>query len=465
MLNDRMNIQTSLSADYLSLQTTSKEGMDQNLLNKITWFKNWLVEVKGKTNNKEELYAIKMIQRVMSATSAHLQKIQLQMSQLKALDGYVVQIFSIVTQSKNNQISIQLEKVRNLLSNLMKAMNDNIILAEHPLKDPIMDGVVLVKKAEFGDDYEQIQCSLVYKNGATYLHAEKHLTEPEFNLESSIFPSSAKTPEEYIQKIKKRYIGCIEKLSKEKVKNLLSDIYINYPSNTRVLPSYNFIPEQVLIDLPRLSKLKINDFLVYDKKTKWSNAIDKEEIYRTCLQVLNEDINVNIDITKLITQASLARPCIRVYFGFQYPALQLHVSAALDTGVEIRSRERNKPLDSIEVRLWAFFNIKSIDNPHPSMFVGVMRKIICNREFLLNPEGISNRCNAYIEDVYSPLYPKLENAMQCDFDQLAKELEGVGLVIEETKKDTKRFYEAKPLPGDFSRDEITSKSYRTCSIV
>jgi len=398
-------------------------GIDQLTLNQIITFSEVMVAREFLATDKTELYAIQCIQRALESAVNFLGATSINDKQISELNGLVTDLNKKIQTITHKTLSV--ESVKAELGRLLSCIEKNTKLNQEPVEDDLLKDVVVFEKGEFGDQYDHLVCHLMYKSGVPYLNPTKKTHYASVNFKSSLLPGFARTTEEY-ERAFKQYKGCVDLLPLDKLKLLINDLNINLPSNSMILPLKEFVPMQVLIDLPRLSRLVINGQSLSDSTLR----ADKDALFCACIKAMEEEVDVTLAVMKLITQATLARPTVVLYSGFQFPETMTRVSQALDTVVSIRTHDNGKPLPYIEVRMWAYFGIIKGETKDPEYFLGVMRKLPCPRNFLISREKTKeDEQELEIMDVYSPFFPRLIDVKRCDFDNLGEGFKKEGLLL------------------------------------
>lgn len=399
-------------------------GLDQLALNHLITLSQVMVEREFVATDKTELYAIQCVQQALKNSENYLAVTCNNEHQIREFNGLLSELVKRIQFLAQKTLNIELIKVE--LANLLSCIEKNTKLNQELKEDAVLKDVVVFEKGEFGEQYDHLICHLMYKNGVPYLNPTKktHFAHTEFR--SPLLPGFASTLQEY-NRIFKEYRGCVDILSLDKLRLLLNDLNINLPSNAMILPIKEFVPIQVLVDLPRLSKLIINDQSLSDSTLR----ADKEALFCACLKAMDEEPDVTLAVLKLITQAVLARPTFVLYAGFQFSETMTRVSQALETIVAVRTHVKGKPLPYIEVRIWAYFGIIKGETNTPECYLGVMRKLPCPRDFLVSPSQPSKaHSQLKIMDIYSPLFPRLTDLKRCDFDILGEELNKNNLLLD-----------------------------------
>lgn len=275
---------------------------------------------------------------------------------------------------------------------------------------PLQFSCMFLRTSEFsGSDIELIPCDMEEKEGKIHLSPGRSENPIIPNLNLSYFPGSACDEKEYLQKLQD-FGGFIQDLPKQYVQNLLEDPYLNIPSNTKLFDE--FIPTQVLIDFPRISRFVINKDIIYDSSKKESE-ITPQALLLKALPFL-DDICLMMEISKLATHASFGRPFTILSKGFSFEKLDLHLTAASRFQVQIVTTNQPK----IKIYLTAIFDLKKADDEEFKKFILVRREIFCESEYLKSRKG-----NARIRDIYSPVYTSFEDEVKkCDFNQLEKSI-------------------------------------------
>lgn len=323
------------------------------------------------------------------------------------------------------------------------------------LKDSLKMSFVFLQDPEFSEtdndlnEFEWIYCQTEFKNSFFYLDPKRNANPSTPKLNLKYFPSSAKNEKEYFKRLN-AFKGCIQDLPENKVRNLIDDLSLNVPSgdlvnvpgstpicgNAQLFESYCpkkvSPPLQVLVDFNRLDKLVINGQIIYSKPFELfpesvqdvkTISSPPNELFNQCQNIIDEDLELNIDITKLITQASLARPCIILNHGFVYEPLNIFLSSALRIQAEIltiNSKTKEK-LSCIQVRISAIFGVRRMELEKCTHYIAVRRQFLCDREYLKREDfAFQRKGKASIRDIYSPTYTSLQSALECNFEVLER---------------------------------------------
>lgn len=391
-------------------------GLDQVVSNQLASFSLFIQEKEFLAEEKSELYALSCLKRAIGSAAAFLNAARNE-TQMVALRIHL----TALDQKIRSLAKLHLDLFKEELSVLLKTIEENSRLNQDANCDKLLKDVVVLEKSEFGNDYDHFICDLMYKNDVPYLNPRKTHSAP-IRFSSSMLPGFASTPEEY-EKIFTQYKGCVDVMPTEKLRLLIEDLNINLPSNSLILPQKEYVPTQVLVDLPRLSKLIINGNSLLDKTSKE----DKDALFCQCVQALEEDVQLSLSILKLVTQATLARPTYIIYTGFQFPETMTRVSHALDVVVSINTRHKGKALSSLEIKMWAYFGLMRGEGKEPFRYLGVMRRLSCPREFLAGQKGKEE-----VMDVYSPLFERYKSLKLLDFETLGNELKKAKLILKTT---------------------------------
>lgn len=388
-------------------------GLDQLVQKKIDAFSQFILEKEFDANSKSEIYAINCLKRTLASAKAYLGA-ALNDKQIIELNDHLSALDAKVRSLASTKLLVNDFKI-NLIS-LLESIESHTPLNQDALADKLLKDIVVLEKSEFGANYDHLICDLMYKNDVPFLNPAKRAHTAPIKFTSKMLPGFAKTEEEY-DKIFKQYKGCVDLMPIEKLRSLIEDLNINLPSNSLILPQKEYVPNQVLMDLPRLSMLIINGKSLLEADLKK----DKEALFCACMEAMEEDVDITLAALKLVTQATLARPTYILYMGFQYPETMTRVSHALDVVVSIKTLK-----NLVEIRMWAYFGIIRGESNEPFAYIGVMRKLPCPRELLMSGGG---KVVGEAMDVYSPLYPRLKDLKGCDFDTMGAELKQKKVVL------------------------------------
>jgi len=184
------------------------------------------------------------------------------------------------------------------------------------------------------DNHENLvsrRCIFQYKKGEFYLQPcgrSAQYSTPDLKG----YPATAKSGPEFLKMIFAQ-AEKIEQLDDHYIRDLFDQPDLNIPSEIEINLGDNFIllREQAALDLSRLNSLYVNGVPLLDieKKIVLPSRSDKEsdckEIFLLLLQHLGGDAGLANNVTKLLTQASLARPVENVFFRFSNPDLGCYI--------------------------------------------------------------------------------------------------------------------------------------------
>lgn len=300
-----------------------------------------------------------------------------------------------------------------LLLQILDKINQEIEVSKDPLHDPIMEGFCVIENQNERDGVKNLD----------------------------LFPSSALSSSEYLRLLD-QFDGRIHVLPKQAVEDLVDDPVLSSPSSIKIRArgentsdqEMEFIPQQVLLDIKRFTELIVNEELVLRHQDEYNENLPEHNldlspkmVYVECLKLLGLPLESAIDLTKLITQASLAQPCTMVYKGFCFPDLDVMPSQALKICLKIKTQGEDNREVPLQVSISTIYRIQCISEKHPSLlkYICTKRDIYCDSAFLNRSLKISGKRSgdAFIEDLYSPLFDNFEEALCCDFEELRKNIQ------------------------------------------
>lgn len=387
-------------------------GLEHFVRSQINSLMQFVEEREFLSTDKTELYALGCLSRAI-ANANHYFDVCINDRKIIELGECLAPIDSKIRNLAEQKL--ELDSIKKDLSHLLTHIEENFRLNQEAFPDKLMADVVVFEKSEFGDQYDHIDCALMYKNDVPFLNPSKRSRVAPIKFSSKKLPGYAVAPQTY-DLVFKQFKGCIEMMPVGKLRLLIDDLNINLPSNSLILPHKEYVPLQVLVDLPRLSMLLINGQPMLESKVKE----DKDALLCMCMHAMQEEVDVALSALKLVTQATLARPTYIIYTGFQDEDTMTRVSQALDVVVSIKSQVKGKPLKHVEIRMWAYFGLIKGEEEEPFGYIGVMRKLLCTRDFLKTGKAVKG-CEAV--DVYSSIFPKgrLVDLKRLDFDEFGEE--------------------------------------------
>lgn len=352
----------------------SLKGEDQKLLQEIGFLRGRVVQGSLDEVNAKRVYS------TLTLAMRNLNTLKLNKSDLSEM-AYLIKDLDKGLQKQQN--------IEEIILNILKKLHLDIDVSKDPLKHPLIAGMHVVV-----DEFD------VY--------------DAQINL--SLFPARADNPESYLQLLKE-FDGRTQTLSKHKVANFLDDPCLCKDSKVYDRYSKISIPDQTLLDIRRIDKLIVNRRIIHQINASQYDNLSEMDLFEAYAEELNEPIEILIDLAKLITQASLARPYFMLFYGFSFPDLNIRLTSALSTSVEIQKRDEQ----SFTVLHKAVFGLTDKESSQSFKFLTVMRQFTMDREFLGVP-ALERKGEAKIIDLYSRPFDHLTEASKSSFDQLQKSI-------------------------------------------
>lgn len=360
-------------------------GQDQKLLSKLHFLRGRVVQNRDQLNEAEQARVVKIITLVMGC-----------LVYLKELGREEkIEIEKLI-----EELALHLQKQENVERVLVRIMNTirlGVEVSFDPLKHPVVSDICIVL-----DEFD----------------------EHDARLNLSFFPASGSNPEDYLEKLN-RFNGRFQVFSEKKIANFIDDPQLSIGTMVVDCKTDTSIPDQCILDIRRSNELWINQKCIFNLLQDAHSSLSEIEILELCGEELNEPIEVFVDLSKFFTQASLARPCIMMTYGFSYsdPDLDIRLTQGLYLTLEVINKNplTLEHLPQITILHKVIFGLKRGEESDCFKYFVTMRKFTIDRTFL----GVSSserKGKAELMDLYSMPFDQLEDAKACNFEVLQSEI-------------------------------------------
>ncbi|MFQ5729685.1 MAG: hypothetical protein ACE5GN_04930 [Waddliaceae bacterium] len=286
----------------------------------------------------------------------------------------------------------------------------------HPEPEEAKDGfmfrsIVVIDEDNLGGVYSRNCRFFGPIDGDWYLVPNKQLTSSKPKIDLEGYPSKCDSRENYFLCLD-NFKGETEKLPSSFLDNLLNNIEINVPGSIKILAASrnreSVLPQQVEVDISRFSSFTFNDQLIYDKERQdHYSSSTPFSIFQILLAGFNGDEKSTTYLIRLLTQASIGRPCEILWRKFANDSLLLILTGALRNEVYIHTYHKKGTKDPwVEVRFELLFGIRDISEQDRDGSPPIIRYIKVIRKMLLEQSALqsgTSRCGE-IQDVYSPFF-------------------------------------------------------------